>query len=241
MRQRSLNGTYVLADLDPADRQQVLDRLAQANAAWWGLVVTDWELVVKRYAIGDEHAEHQDLHAGAAGRKLAGVVQLSQDDAYSGGDLLCTSCSSDAQPAGATRPCPPPPSGITSLRRQRRRAARQRRRRAQLLPARLPAALAHRPDGQRLPDPHRRPARQARGPQHHPRLHSDLPGAGVRPVREVPRPPPSRATQRGVPAPPTNSPSSASTSASAESSSATASALTAPAASASTLAPAATC
>ncbi len=30
----------------------------------------------------------QDLHAGAAGRKFAGVVQLSQDDAYSGGDLL---------------------------------------------------------------------------------------------------------------------------------------------------------
>ncbi len=41
------------------------------------LAITERELVVKRYAIGDEHAEHQDLYGGAARRKLGGIVQLS--------------------------------------------------------------------------------------------------------------------------------------------------------------------
>ncbi len=87
LRQRSLSGTYVPADLDPADRQQVLDRLAQANAAWWNLAITEWDLVVKRYGVGDEHAEHQDLYGGAARRKLGGIVQLSHPQEYAGGAL----------------------------------------------------------------------------------------------------------------------------------------------------------
>jgi PKHD-type hydroxylase len=43
---------------------------------------------VKRYAVGERHTAHQDLHAGAAGRKLAGVVQLSEPDDYAGGHLV---------------------------------------------------------------------------------------------------------------------------------------------------------
>ncbi len=83
------NGTYYLQPaLRPADRTAVVDRFAAANDAWWRLDVDRWHLGVKRYRLGEAHPEHQDLHAGAAGRKLAGLVQLSQDDAYSGGDLL---------------------------------------------------------------------------------------------------------------------------------------------------------
>lgn len=89
LRRRSLSGTYVSVDddLDPADRQQVTERLEQANGAWWALAITEWEMVVKRYTVGDEHAEHQDLYAGAARRKLGGIAQLSDPGDYQGGEL----------------------------------------------------------------------------------------------------------------------------------------------------------
>ncbi len=85
----SRNGTYYHdLDLSDADRQEVLGRFQQANGIWWRVDVNRWLLGVKRYRPGDRHALHQDLHAGAAGRKFAGVVQLSDPDDYTGGQLV---------------------------------------------------------------------------------------------------------------------------------------------------------
>ncbi len=50
-------------------------------------MVIEWQLVVKRYGVGDEHAEHADLYGGAARRKLGGIVQLSHSEEYEGGAL----------------------------------------------------------------------------------------------------------------------------------------------------------
>ena len=82
------NGEYRMLDLEPADEAAVRGRFREANAAWWNLDLDRWDIHAKRYLRGDRHAEHQDLHAGAARRKLAGSVQLSHPDDYEGGDLL---------------------------------------------------------------------------------------------------------------------------------------------------------
>lgn len=82
------NGDYHDVTLSDDDRAEVIDRFELANGLWWRLDVTSWAMHVKRYGPGDRHAEHQDLHPGATGRKLAGVVQLSEPDDYAGGALL---------------------------------------------------------------------------------------------------------------------------------------------------------
>ncbi len=82
------NGTYYMPDLDPADEQAILERFQAANRLWWKLEVDEWHIGVKRYGVGERHPEHQDLHAGAARRKFAGVVQLSDPDEYDGGALV---------------------------------------------------------------------------------------------------------------------------------------------------------
>ncbi len=83
------NGTYYMPDLDPTDETAILDRFQAANRLWWKLdEVDEWFIGVKRYRVGERHPEHQDLHAGAARRKLAGVVQLSDPGDYDGGALV---------------------------------------------------------------------------------------------------------------------------------------------------------
>jgi hypothetical protein len=83
------NGTYFYEpDIDDGDRQAIHELFTAANRQWWGLEVDRWVIGVKRYAAGERHPLHQDLHAGAAGRKLAGVVQLSEPDDYDGGALV---------------------------------------------------------------------------------------------------------------------------------------------------------
>ncbi|MDP9396831.1 MAG: 2OG-Fe(II) oxygenase [Actinomycetota bacterium] len=87
LRGLSDTGTYLTVDLDPGDEQQILDRIRAANAAWWGLEVSEWLLMGKSYRPGDQHAEHQDVYAGAARRKLGAIVQLSDPAEYRGGAL----------------------------------------------------------------------------------------------------------------------------------------------------------
>lgn len=83
------NGTYFFEPgLTKPDEAAVIERFAEANRMWWNLEVDTWVIGVKRYGVGEGHVEHQDLHAGAAGRKLAGVVQLSTPDQYDGGALV---------------------------------------------------------------------------------------------------------------------------------------------------------
>lgn len=83
------NGTYYLEPKMSADDERaIVDRFAAANEAWWRLDLDRWPTGLKRYQPGERHPEHQDLHAGVAGRKLAGVVQLSQPEDYTGGNLI---------------------------------------------------------------------------------------------------------------------------------------------------------
>lgn len=81
-------GDYFLPELDDTTRADVVARFAEANAAWWGLEVTEWDVMVKRYRAGQRHVAHQDTHPGAADRKVAGIAQLSHPDEYAGGDLV---------------------------------------------------------------------------------------------------------------------------------------------------------
>lgn len=87
LHQLSHDGTYIAVDLDPDDEQQVLERVEQANAAWWGLAVDEWVIGVKHYQAGEDCPTHQDLYGGAARRKLGGIVQLSDPGEYTGGGL----------------------------------------------------------------------------------------------------------------------------------------------------------
>jgi hypothetical protein len=83
------NGTYYLPEVSAEDRDAVVGRFAAANSLWWNLDLAEWYIGVKRYRPGESHAPHQDVHpGGGARRKLAGVVQLSDPDAYQGGDLV---------------------------------------------------------------------------------------------------------------------------------------------------------
>lgn len=68
-------------------RAELVDRCAAANAAWWRLELTTWHFKLKRYRPGERHVPHQDLLPMTPRRKLAAVVQLSEPDAYAGGDL----------------------------------------------------------------------------------------------------------------------------------------------------------
>jgi hypothetical protein len=86
--QSSGNGTYYLDHLTPALQAEVYGRFADANRQWWGLDIDQWDGGVKSYGPGERHPLHQDLHAGAARRKFAGVVQLSETDDYTGGALV---------------------------------------------------------------------------------------------------------------------------------------------------------
>jgi hypothetical protein len=82
------NGDYRLPDLDPADEAAVLDRFRAGNSDWWRLDLDRWDVMAKLYRPGDRHAVHQDAHPGAARRKFAGSVQLSEPGDYAGGDLV---------------------------------------------------------------------------------------------------------------------------------------------------------
>ena len=82
------NGSYHYIDLEPEDREAIVSRFEEANALWWRLDIDRWDVKVKRYADGDHHSEHQDLHADAARRKMAGSVQLSDPGDYVGGALV---------------------------------------------------------------------------------------------------------------------------------------------------------
>lgn len=82
------NGEYRIVDPEPVDRDAIVNRFREANAIWWQLDLDRWDVHVKRYGVGDRHTRHQDLHARAARRKLAGSVQLSDPGAYEGGDLV---------------------------------------------------------------------------------------------------------------------------------------------------------
>jgi hypothetical protein len=82
------NGKYHLLEPADADRAQIVARFEEANARWWNLDIDRWEIHAKRYDVGDRHAPHQDLHPGAAGRKIAGSIQLSAPGSYRGGELV---------------------------------------------------------------------------------------------------------------------------------------------------------
>lgn len=83
------NGSYYLPDLDDEDRAAVVSRFEAANRQWWRLVIDRWDVLVKRYDVGERHPPHTDWHLVAgAGRKLAGSVQLSSADEYDGGMLV---------------------------------------------------------------------------------------------------------------------------------------------------------
>ena len=84
----SPNGTYYLDELPEELRTPVRERFEAANRLWWDLDITSWDVGVKHYRTGEGHPLHQDLHAGAARRKLARVIQLSEPDDYTGGELV---------------------------------------------------------------------------------------------------------------------------------------------------------
>lgn len=90
------NCTYFHDCLPTHLLELVIRRFAEANRVWWHLDIDQWDAGVKRYDVGERHASHQDLHAGAARRKLAGVVQLSSPTAYEGGALTASWCSEKA-------------------------------------------------------------------------------------------------------------------------------------------------
>jgi hypothetical protein len=82
------NGSYHLLELNDDDRAAIVARFEHVNDLWWNLDIDRWEMHAKRYDVGDCHPPHQDLHPGAAGRKIAGSAQLSSPDSYSGGELV---------------------------------------------------------------------------------------------------------------------------------------------------------
>ena len=85
------SGAYHLPDW-PADLERhVVDRFVAANELWWQMEITAWDLMVKHYRAGDRHPPHQDLHATAATRKIAGTVQLSESTATTATTSSCTS------------------------------------------------------------------------------------------------------------------------------------------------------
>ena len=84
----SPNGTYHSLDLGSDLESEVLDQFRRANALWWRLELDRWDVMAKRYRVGDSHGEHQDLLPGAARRKFAGSVQLSHPEDYDGGELV---------------------------------------------------------------------------------------------------------------------------------------------------------
>lgn len=90
------NGTYFHDCLTPELLELVVRRFTEANRVWWRLDIDQWDAGLKRYDVGERHASHQDLHAGAARRKLAGVVQLSDSSAYEGGALTASWCTEKA-------------------------------------------------------------------------------------------------------------------------------------------------
>jgi predicted 2-oxoglutarate/Fe(II)-dependent dioxygenase YbiX len=81
------NGNNYSDTLTPDLEAEVVARFETANRVWWGLDLTGWTCRLKRYEVGDSHLAHQDLHPGAARRKFAGVVQLSDPADYAGGAL----------------------------------------------------------------------------------------------------------------------------------------------------------
>ena len=83
-----LNGEHRAPVLEPDDERAVLDRIREANDAWWCLAIDEWDTKSKRYRPGDQLIAHQDIHAGAARRKIAASVQLSDPTDYEGGDFV---------------------------------------------------------------------------------------------------------------------------------------------------------
>lgn len=63
-------------------------RVYRVQKFWWHLDLVRWYVGVKRYRGGQEHVEHQDMHAfGGQLRKIAASIQLSHPREYEGGDL----------------------------------------------------------------------------------------------------------------------------------------------------------
>jgi hypothetical protein len=87
---RTGNGSYFDCVGDDV-RAIIRDIGRRANDMWWQFDVRRWNAEVKRYTVGARHSLHQDAHPGAARRKLAGTVQLSEPDSYEGGDLVIVS------------------------------------------------------------------------------------------------------------------------------------------------------
>jgi hypothetical protein len=83
------NGTYYLPELSEPDRRAVVGRFQAANGEWWQLDLDRWDVMVKRYRVGEAHPAHTDWHpAGGVLRKFAGSVQLSDQDEYDGARLV---------------------------------------------------------------------------------------------------------------------------------------------------------
>lgn len=83
-----LNGEHRTPVLEPQDEDAILDRVRQANDFWWRLDVVSWNLFCKFYRPGDQLIAHQDLHAAGARRKVAAGLQISDAEAYEGGDFV---------------------------------------------------------------------------------------------------------------------------------------------------------
>jgi PKHD-type hydroxylase len=58
-----------------------------ANRRWWRLDIDSYQYKVLRYRPGHYAPVHTDMFPGSMRRKLTLVVQLSEPDAYDGGDL----------------------------------------------------------------------------------------------------------------------------------------------------------
>lgn len=68
--------------------RDICRRVYRVQKFWWNLDLVRWYVGIKRYRAGQEHVEHQDLHAfGGQLRKVAASIQLSQPSEYEGGDL----------------------------------------------------------------------------------------------------------------------------------------------------------
>ena len=78
---------YFDAPVDPADLDAVCGRFLAANALWWRFDIVRWEVAVKQYVTGESYPPHIDIIPGATRRRLVGIVQLSEPDAYRGGEL----------------------------------------------------------------------------------------------------------------------------------------------------------
>ena len=86
--QRGVGGTRYRDVVHGSLLDEVTSRCEQANQIWWRLLIDQWLIGIKSYTVGEYHPPHQDLHAGAALRKVAGVIMLSDPADYEGGALV---------------------------------------------------------------------------------------------------------------------------------------------------------